>query len=231
MFTIATGEALSIRDGKQMYITKPNGYNEYSDNIFRNIKVTNNIPNNIYRESSFTYSEIPVVDAIDGYFQSEKYFCDYRDFILDLFRPTNDIEEYIDKKYGNILNNSVGIHIRRGDYLLYPNIHPVCTIEYYKNALDNFGNRENFIIFSDDINWCKEHFDSDFHFIEKEKDWMDLYIMSKCTDNIIANSSFSWWAAWLNKNDEKRVVAPKLWFGSGKNIDTKDLIPNDWSLI
>ena len=231
MFTIATGEALSIRDGKQMYITKPNGYNEYSDNIFRNIKVANEIPNNIYREKSFTYSEIPVVDAIDGYFQSEKYFCDYEDFIYNLFAPSDEIQEYINNKYSKILNNSTSIHVRRGDYIKFQDKHPICSVDYYLSAIEEIGEYK-FVVFSDDIDWCKSVFEGDaFTFIEGEKDWMDLYLMSQCKNNIIANSSFSWWAAWLNRNISKKIIAPKTWFGQAINHDTSDLIPNRWRKI
>ena len=231
MFTLATGVAVSLKNNKGYISTIPNGFNKYSDNILRNIEVTTINPSHIYNEISFTYNEIPNVSAIDGYFQSEKYFVNYKEQIYKLFSPIAKIQEYINNKYGDILNNSVGIHVRRGDYLNYPDIHPACSMEYYNKALKRFKNRENFIVFSDDIKWCKNNFDKNFHFVEYEKDYMDLYIMSQCTDNIIANSSFSWWAAWLNKNPDKKIIAPKLWFGKDKQLSTKDLIPANWLVI
>ena len=85
------------------------------------------------------------------------------------------------------------------------------------------------LVFSDDIDWCKGVFRGDrFTFIEGEKDYIDLYIMSQCKNNIIANSTFSWWGAWLNKNKNKKIVAPKKWFGSLISHNTKDLIPKEW---
>jgi hypothetical protein len=231
LFTLAAGYALSIRDGKPMYSTEPKGFSEYSDNILRNIEITRKIPGNIYVEKSFNYSEIPVVNGIDGYFQSEKYFVDYRDFILDFFSPTLEIQKYIDSKYGDIIKDSTSIHIRRGDYLNYPDIHPVCDMDYYKKAIQHFSDKESFVVFSDDIDWCKKNFSNKFYFVEGEKDYIDLYIMSQCKNNIIANSTFSWWGAWLNKNEVKKVIAPKKWFGSKINHNTNDLVPSNWERI
>ena len=233
LFTIATGYATSIRDGKQMSCTKPNGYAEYSDNILRNIDITSNIPKVVYAEPSFEYTEVPNVTAIDGYFQSEKFFISQRKQILDLFSPTMDIQKYIDGNYRKLLeNNSCAIHVRRGDYIDLPNHHPVLTVDYYKKAIASIHvdyPMTNFLVFSDDIDWCKGVFRGDrFTFIEGEKDYIDLYIMSQCKNNIIANSTFSWWGAWLNKNKNKKIVAPKKWFGSLISHNTKDLIPKEW---
>jgi len=236
LFTIATGCATAIRDGKKMLSTKPNGYNEYSKNILRNLEITSNIPETIYVEPSFEYTPIPKVNAIDGYFQSENYFINFRDSILDLFSPTSGIKKYIDLKYGKILKgNSCSIHVRRGDYLNFPNHHPVLGTNYYNNAILDMcksRNIENFLVLSDDIDWCKRTFEgSQFTFIEGEKDYLDLYIMAQCKNNIIANSTFSWWGAWLNSNENKKVIAPKQWFGSAINHNTKDLIPKTWNTI
>jgi 5'(3')-deoxyribonucleotidase len=91
-----------------------------------------------------------------------------------------------------------------------------------------------FLIFSDDIEWCKENFPNisdKFIFIEGNKDYEDLYIMSKCKNNIISNSTFSWWGAWLNQNENKKVVAPLKWFGSSINHNTKDLYCDGWIKI
>jgi hypothetical protein len=236
LFTIATGYSTSQRDGKQMNCTKPNGYEEYSDNILRNITITNDRPRSGYTEPSFEYSRIPNADAIDGYFQSERYFIDYRDKILDLFRPTPDIQEYIISKYGESLEtDSCSIHVRRGDYLNFPNHHPALSLEYYNKAMLEMCNcypKTNFLIFSDDIDWCKRTFEgSQFTFIEGEKDYLDLYIMAQCKNNIIANSTFSWWGAWLNSNENKKVIAPKQWFGPAISHNTKDLIPKTWNTI
>ena len=234
LFQLAAAKAVSLRDGVEMTSTIPPGYNEYKDNILRNIKISESIQNNIYKEQSFEYNEIPPNVSLDGYFQSEQYFYDYGGFIYDMLSPTKEIEDYIDNKYGNILFNSLGIHIRRGDYIKYPTMHPVCNMEYYSKAIGLLADKKaysNYIIFSDDIDWCKDNFSSEFHFIKGEKDYIDMYTMSMCSDNVIANSTFSWWAAWLNRNSDKRVVAPMAWFGKDKKLNTNDLIPKEWIKI
>jgi hypothetical protein len=107
--------------------------------------------------------------------------------------------------------------------------------EYYDRAKEHFTNNHVFVFFSDDIGWCKETFkDGNNIFIEKQDDVLDLYLMSRIPNNIIANSSFSWWAAWLNNNASKKVIAPSSWFGPSNNhlkIAKKDLIPDVWQKI
>jgi hypothetical protein len=168
-----------------------------------------------------------------GYFQSEKYFIDYRDELLELFKPTKEIDDYIEQKYGKILNRKTcSLHVRHGDYLQLSNHHPPCSIQYYIESIKKFDNNTLFIVFSDDISWCKSVFKGDnFFFIEGEEDYIDLYIMSKCLDNIIANSSFSWWGSWLNPNKNKKIISPLKWFGVFDIKDQKDIIPNNWIKI
>jgi len=236
LFTLAAGYSTSKTYGREMYSTRPNGYDEYKDNILRNIKITNKIPKSVYIEESFNYNEIPNVEAIDGYFQSEKYFVNHRNDILNLFEMSFDIKEYISKKYKKILEgDTCSIHVRRGDYLKKSEYHPLQDLSYYEKAISSVSKNNNgvkFIVFSDDISWCKEVFKNyNFTFIEGERDYIDLYLMSLCKHNIIANSSFSWWSAWLNRNENKTVIAPKRWFGTSTNLDTKDLIPDTWRVL
>lgn len=190
-----------------------------------------------HNETSFNYQPIPKYDnnvLLYGYFQSEKYFKDYENDIRELFM-SYDIE--LSNEINNILtnHNTCSIHVRRGDYLKYPDHHPTQTVEYYTNAIHLINEDAVFLVFSDDIGWCKEHFKSiprNFKFIEGYKDYEDLYIMSKCNDNIIANSTFSWWGAWLNNNQNKKVIAPKKWFGPlMKNNNTDDLYCEGWIKI
>ena len=170
--------------------------------------------------------------------QSEKYFVHNRALILDLFAPTTDIKNYITSKYSGIINaNALSIHVRRGDYVYLPNHHPVASPEYYTNAINYITTKtriDKYIVFSDDINYCKSMFgeSEDITYINGEKDYIDLYLMSMCEHNIIANSTFSWWGAWLNQNSDKIVVAPKTWFGTARtDLDTSDLIPENWIKI
>lgn len=193
------------------------------------------------RENFFHYTDIKVIDKKEntdlfGYFQSEKYFVNYRNLILQYFTPTDDLYKKIYDQYGMILENTCSIHIRRGDYLNLQHIHPVLTKEYYIKAIDElYGNEKKnikFIFFSDDILWCKQNFDfGNSIFIDSNDEIFDIFLMSKCENNIISNSSFSWWGAWLNQRYDKKVVAPKKWFGNNVKNNTRDLYPNDWILL
>ena len=134
--------------------------------------------------------------------------------------------------------NSVSIHVRRGDYLTNPvtfQTHGLCDIDYYKKAIDeilDLVDKPHFFIFSDDQSWAKSNiiFGAPTDYVMHNnslKNYEDLRLMSYCRHHIIANSSFSWWGAWLGNNPEKIVIAPKKWFNDPK-IDTTDLIPDTW---
>lgn len=242
LFQIATSLALCLDnkdtllydDNDATVVHKP--IDSYKDNIFRNInfsKINSSVVH--YNEPNFHFNKIDYVPNIrlNGYFQSEKYFNHRREEILQFFSPTQDIIEKLKTKYPFISKSNIcSIHVRRGDYLRLPNHHPVCSSVYYGEAINYIGGNNVFLVFSDDIEWCKNTFKgSSFIFVEGNTDFEDLYLMSMCKNNIIANSSFSWWGAWLNKNVDKKVVAPSIWFGPGVNHETKDLIPNTWKII
>tara|TARA_R100000544_G_scaffold37198_1_gene27777 strand:+ start:162 stop:962 length:801 start_codon:yes stop_codon:yes gene_type:complete len=184
----------------------------------------------------FTYKKINVSDhnIVDGFFQSEKYFVHNRDVVLMKLGPQKHITEVIDNKYGELLKErTTSIHIRRGDYVNHPNHHPTQTIEYYHQAVELLKEKtDKFLIFSDDINWCKSNLNIDNSvYIDNEKDYIEIYLMARCDNNIIANSSFSWWGAWLNTNENKIVVGPKNWLGSAIKENTEDIIPETWVKI
>jgi hypothetical protein len=169
---------------------------------------------------------------LDGYWQSEKFFKDYTDDLRKIFKmKTTDSENFcIENNLGN--SETISIHVRRGDYVGSEDYHPTQNLKYYENAIDELGTYEKVLIFSDDMEWCKENFKFDrMIFCEGFKNVEDLMIMSQCKNNIISNSSFSWWAAYLNNNIEKKIIAPKLWYGSKMNIETKDLVPENWIRI
>ena len=169
----------------------------------------------------------------NGYFQSENYFINNKETIINLFKPTNEIKENIIKDIPNI-QNCISIHIRRGDYLNYPNHHPQQSLEYYKKAIDKFGIDRTYIIFSDDLEGVKDMFSflPNKLLYTSNKDWLDLYTMSLCEHNIICNSTFSWWAAYLNENSNKVITAPKKWFGPAyTHYDTSTLIPKEWLIL
>jgi hypothetical protein len=126
------------------------------------------------------------------------------------------------------------LHVRRGDYCTLAEHHPTQSIDYYKAAVEIIGKEATYFIFSDDIPWCIEQLDwiPNKQFVQGNEPHEDLYLMSFCKSNIIANSSFSWWGAYLNQYKSKQVIVPKRWFGSAKeHWDTKDLYCADWTII
>jgi len=177
--------------------------------------------------------------CLEGYWQSERYFSDAADRVRKEFSFRNPPVG----KNAEILNevaacNSVSLHVRRGDYVTNPETnatHGVCSIDYYYRAIDFIRERvsnPSFFLFSDEPKWVRENleFDGSTTVVDHngpDAGCEDLRLMSHCQHHIIANSSFSWWGAWLNPNRNKIVVAPEHWFADGLR-DTSDLIPETW---
>ena len=171
---------------------------------------------------------------LDGYWQSPRYFelfqTDLRKQFAQLIIPEQST-------MGDNYVNSVAIHVRRGDYVnsnLTSEIYSALPLAYYQSAINlmEASNRNlKFYLFSDDLSWCREHFKNvNVSFMENsDSPLFDLALMSRMEHHIIANSTFSWWAAWLNENPSKIVVAPKQWFkDSNMNESAKELIPESW---
>jgi hypothetical protein len=179
---------------------------------------------------SFHYSPIQYRDDViyHGYFQTEKYFPD-REHILNLFQPSDFVLNQIKKYHSIVEGETCAIHVRRGDYSLdQQSKHHTKNMGWYNQAIEMVG-AEKYIIFSDDIEYAKQNFlGPRFHFIE-EKDYLELFLMSMCKHNIISSSSFSWWSAWLNTNENKKVIAPMKWFGqvNPAYLD-HDIVPDSW---
>jgi hypothetical protein len=247
MFQWAYGRYLSIKYQKQFYVDKSFYSNQQGNNVVRRFELEkfNFKPIDISETKietnlkffrvldDFKFKEISISSDfnyyLDGYWQSEKYFIDIKDKLLLDFSPSVEIEN---KLKSNFLGKTVSLHIRRTDYVTSNGYHPVQNLDYYNKALESLGAYDRLIIFSDDVNWCKLNLKfNNMIFCEIENDLHQLWLMSLCHDNIIANSTFSWWAAWLNKNPNKKVIAPKLWFGQQTNIDSSDIIPDSWIKI
>jgi len=243
LFCIATTIAYAKKNNLNFTFPQLNNdfFGNYRNNIFKklNTKIENIENLNFLRiqEKSYEFNEIEYYKnndfciLLDGYFQSYKYFENFNDFVISNLN-LDEIMYNLNNKYVNI-NTYSSLHIRRGDYVNKQQFHSLLTFEYYKNALQIIKD-QNIAIFSDDIEWCKEKFSflKNALFIENLNDYEDLILMSMCKNNIIANSTFSWWGAWLNKNPNKLVVAPKNWFGpTYSSISTKDLIPENWIRI
>ncbi len=178
---------------------------------------------------------------LEGYWQSEKYFSECRDLLVNDFAvvtaPSDNNKRLLDR-IGAC--NSVSIHIRRGDYVSNPEtqkIHGVCSVAYYEKAVETIRRRvksPHFFIFSDDAEWAEANLKISDSTIVKGNDadhnYEDLRLIYSCRHNIIANSSFSWWGAWLNQNSEKIVIAPAIWAASSV-IETKDIVPESWERL
>jgi len=197
-----------------------------------------------FKEPHFHYTsnilDIPKHSFLDGYWQSELYFKNYSKEIKKIFNFSNQLDKQNHLIANDISkNNSISIHVRRGDFLLKRNNnHNIDLKDYYLKAIDKsskcFKNPKYFI-FTDDPLWVTENFILDYSYIIVDvnygtKSFFDMYLMSLCKSNIIANSSFSWWSAWLNNNKDKIVYAPKNWFND-KSICTDHLIPNSWNIL
>jgi hypothetical protein len=200
-------------------------------------------PQYIYHEEDFKFN--PQVLSLNpntdlyGYFQNEKYFKKYRGEILEVFtfkeKYETEAKSFLTEKIGSgmVDKSIVSLHVRRGDYTLYPQYHPVCSDDYYQSAIGKFDLQNSlFLVFSDDIEWCKKKFEGDnFMFSDTNDPYLDLAIMSMCDHHIIANSSFSWWGAWLNRSEDKKVIAPSRWFGEALNKDSSDVYCEGWEVI
>ena len=177
----------------------------------------------------------------EGIWQNEKYFSHVRPIILREFSYKNPMDERnkeASEKFSQ--KTTVSMHIRRGDYLLHKNYIGLCGIDYYSKAIEyvkkKYGNDIQFAIFSNDMSWCKENI---FHLLEDYEctfvDWNkgkasynDMRLMGYCKVNIIANSSFSWWAAYMNNNKDKEVIAPEKW--TNMSVQFKRQLP-EWTLF
>ncbi len=240
LFQIAVGYSLAIDNGVEFTVDENrmmqvhSHWNTYTENIFRKVPVSQNAPHKIYyKYESLTYQPIPYSEGIliDGYYQSEKYWAANEDKILELFSIDENTLEYLTMKFPYIVNgeNTCSIHVRRGDFLKV-NFYNRLGMDYYNKAIDAVGRDKHFVIFSDDIAWCKANFTGiSAIFIEGQKDFMDMYLMSLCKDNITANSTFSWWGSYLNMNPNKRVITPKTWFVHTHS--NEDVPPASWIKI
>lgn len=179
----------------------------------------------LVKEEGHGYKPLPFDESwrdkqilLDGYFQSEKYFKEYRSEILYLFGHPYEKKEGV-----------VSCHVRRGDYLILKDKHPEITKEWYLEAMRQFPDYK-FKFFSDDIAWCRQEFSerANCEFSTNSNEVDDLIEMSQCEHNICSSSTFAWWGMWLNRNENKRVIFPKLWFNPGYGgLNTDDIVP-EW---
>lgn len=175
---------------------------------------------------------VPPNTALVGFFQSWKYFDTIADKIRAEFTmrsPYPELAERIIAEQRKTQQTLVGLHVRRGDYLMVNLTHRMPGAAYYQRAFEYFSDAR-YLIFSDDIGWCHEVFKGDqFSFIGSTDHWLDLAVFMRCDHYILAASSFSWWAAWLNQSHSKIVIAPDPWVGPAlSHCPTEDLYPDGW---
>ena len=229
------------------------------ESFFSNLKpfLITELPLNVevIRENGFPYNNIPISKLVKkdimlfGYFQSYKYFQNNFDVICKVIGLEKMKETLLEKVNlsNEYLNNTIAMHFRIGDYKKIQHVHPLATYSYYETALTHIKSANvkqdfNIMYFCEDvdiedvliiINKLSSKFPN-FTFIRVEsslQDWEQMLLMSCCYHNIIANSSFSWWSAYFNSNNNKIVCYPSVWFGETINNDTKDLCPPDWVKI
>jgi hypothetical protein len=237
LFECATAYAYALKH-KQQFTTPHKTNNPFWDPIYflHLIKAAPSYPRkptHYIKERGHQYQELPFHPSWDGdniilqgYFQSERYFKDYREEVLKAFNlPWNP-------------HNNVSIHVRRGDYLQYPDKHPVVPDQFYVDAVNYFIEKgfNEFHIYSDDMEYCINRFQYHprarfvFSGTVPSSPIGDLIGISECAGgHINSSSTFSWWGAWLNQNPSKIVITPKQWFMPGHgNLNTDDIIPESW---
>ncbi len=249
LFQYAYGRSLELAGKKIVFDTSFFAGNKAGMDTPRNFTLDKF---DLKTKAEFSNKKHSVLDFVDkvlvkanlvpnGFWQSEKYFKNIEANIRQEFMPKLPL----DNKFANILNQiehtpSVSIHIRRGDYVnneKTKSVHNVCGLSYYQKAIDIIlasVNNPTFFIFSDDIDWVSKNLvvpHPTFWVSNlKGEDYEELILMSKCKHNIIANSSFSWWGAWLNTNPDKIVIAPKQWL-TNKTSNGLNILPSLWTQI
>jgi hypothetical protein len=250
MFQYASLKGIARNRGYQFYIPPRNIFGkrdpmvQNSDTIIYDVfdlESKNNLgllPNQVLMERVHTFDQELFINCPDnadlfGYYQSEKYFKHIEDEIRQDFTFSEELQGLCDSfiKENFVYRDVISLHIRRGDYVVNPN-HPTQNIEYYRQALNQMPDLP-VIVFSDDPEWCNEQefFSSDrFAVSEGNTTDADLCLMSLCKYHIIANSSFSWWGAWLAKSE--KVIAPQNWFGGDcVNKSVEDMKFGNWSWV
>jgi hypothetical protein len=247
LFQWATAKAFSLRNNCEYKFEISFYYEQtfrrFELHKFNNIKINILSPDNLKNKKIIYVNENEIKDFnipfekdycifLNGYWQNEKYFKDQEIEIKNTLKIPEDLKTYIYKKYPILNENTVSIHVRRTDYLSLSGYHYNQDLNYYNNSFDILNDKDiNVLVFSDDIKWCKENLKfNNTYYIEGEENKIDLYIMSLCKNNIIANSTFSWWSAWLNDNPSKQIIAPKNWFGEQGPKNIKVPLDN-WTIL
>ena len=233
MFMVAHAYAKGLEHNKQVVVAKDQlAYegNDYSQNIFSKFELIEKFDDNQNCNPPVPSDDKHTIYL--GYYQNEQYFEKYSENIKGLFGPPLEFINRIRTEIPVIFHTEVTvINVRRGDYLYYPNYHPVVSPEYIFKALHLVPSKQ-YIIASDDIPWCKEHLNlPNAIYLEGWKSHEQLWIMAMCHHFIISNSSFSWWAAYLSRHPWKTVIAPETWFGPEAPQNWSYMYCKDWTIL
>lgn len=217
-----------------------NSVNKYIDNIFRKVKFNPWLnPLNFKTCKEKTWNSPDLVfnpkDSIkfEGYFQGSHNFLGFQDEIKKIFGPTEEFKNKIFEKYPNLENeNSVSVHIRRGDYLRFNEVFGVIDESYIKHCINLIERPNKVYVFSDDKDWVKNNLSlEDFTLVENLEDYEELWMMSLFKNNIMSCSSFSWWGSYLNNYIDKKVFVPSVWFGPKGPYPYDNIYEKDWNKI
>ncbi|KAA3521148.1 alpha-1,2-fucosyltransferase [Agrobacterium rosae] len=213
--------------------------------IVTSVKNRSRVPQRVEKSAQFDPAILLIREPVhlSGYWQTEKYFADYADIIRADFSLKQPYSAERQKTLTLIAEaqSAVSVHVRRGDYVTNPtanSIHGTCEPEWYAAAMQNIASKikdATFFVFSDDPQWARQNLATigKMTFIEPQsdgRDGEDMHLMAACHSHIIANSTFSWWGAWLNPRADKRVIAPARWFRSQAH-DNRDLVPSVWERL
>lgn len=222
---IANAYARALDENRQLVVpANQMGHVSYfANNIFRKIDLFVNHPDDVNSNEVTVYS---------GYFQNETYFDKYSEAVKSLFSPTKEFMDRITASFPYIHDTTItAISVRRGDYLIYPNYHPVVTKEYIEKALQLVPKTNYYFIFTDDFQWCKENINLRNVLYIEYPSHEQLWVMSLCDHFVISNSSFSWWGAYLSRNKDKKVIAPETWFGPEFDGTWDNMYCKDWTIL
>jgi hypothetical protein len=260
MFQYAGLRGIASHHGFDWLIPRPESYGDSNYGLFDCFEMSSvneknfghlnaqSIATGQFHFSQEFFDNCPDNVNLHDYFQSSKYFSNIEDQIREDFTFKADILNPCQEIMSD-LESPIFIHVRRGDYVNSQNAHPVCSVEYYKEALTHFDDEVPVLVFSDDIEWCKkqELFSDDRFMLSEYQErypqtcdtndgkqnalipYFDLCMMSLCSGGIVANSSMSWWGAWLINNPTQSIIAPNPWFGPQYNkYYMGDLLPDSW---
>lgn len=209
---------------------------KYVNNVYSKLSFNNDIKVDSVINSGWMFTPILVnpnySTEFRGYYQSSKNFYGYDNEIIDMFSPNENFIDKIKKIFPSIYeDNNIIIHIRRGDYLKFKEIHPSIDISYILKCLSEIKNYNKIFVVTDDKMWAKNNLNFECTVVEGLEDYEEMWLITQFPNVIMSNSTFSWWGSFLNKTPNKKIFVPSLWFGLKGEKHIEDLYEKDWIKI